>query len=158
MSFLSSENFIRRALPAWYIFMSLFAIIEIGTSGYLVGKGSNGGDYGGSLRSAVRFALFTGLWTFLFGLILAIGTFKRMKFINTGFAHFIYLAITLIFWIAVGASLQSALNGSGYDHRTTIRATEWIGWIEAIFHALTFPWVLLGVSHAKEGIRGSVAV
>jgi len=53
-------SLVRKALPAWYVFLSLFAIIEIGTSGYLVGKGNNGGDYGGSLRSAVRFALFTG--------------------------------------------------------------------------------------------------
>lgn len=158
MGFFSSDNLIRRGLPAWYSFMSVFAIIEIGTSGYLVGKGDNGGDYGPSLRNAVRFALFTGLWTFLFGLIMAFGTFRRMKFINTGFAHFIYLTITLIFWIAVGASLESSLRGSGYAHRSTIRATEWIGWILAIMHALTFPWVLLGVSHAKEGFRGSVAV
>ena len=54
------NSLVGKALPAWYVFMSLFAIIEIGTSGYLVGKGDNGGDYGGSLRSAVRFALFTG--------------------------------------------------------------------------------------------------
>ena len=27
-----------------------------------------------------------------------------------------------------------------------------------IFTALAVPWVMLGVAHAKEGIRGSVAV
>jgi hypothetical protein len=65
------------------------------------------------------------VWTFLFGLVVAIGTWRRIKFLNTGACHFVYLTITLIFWIAVGASLQVALNGSGYQHRTTIRATEW---------------------------------
>lgn len=83
--------------------MSVFAIIEIGTSGYLVGKGAELG--GMSIRSKVRFALFTGrewhkinneydpshisvltclhypysVWTFLFGIIVGAGTWRRLK-------------------------------------------------------------------------------
>lgn len=45
--------------------------------------------------------------------------------LNTGFAHLIYLFITLVFWIATAASLEAALKNGAYPHRTTIRATEW---------------------------------
>lgn len=101
----------------------------------------------------------TGLWIFVFGLVLAIGTLKRIKFINTGFFHLVYLVLTLAFTIAVGASLEVTLKNGVYPHRTTIRAAEWIGgWLEAIFTAIAIPWTLAGVAHAQEGIRGSVAV
>lgn len=80
------------------------------------------------------------------------------------------------------AALQVAIEGGDFPHRQTVRACEWIGWIEGqpmricpfslsnpklmrlgsirivIFTALAVPWVMLGVAHAKEGIRGSVAV
>lgn len=111
------------------------------------------------LRSRVRLALFTSLWTFVFGIVIAIGTFKRIKFINTGFTHLVYLIITLILAIAVGASLEVTLKNGVYPHRTTIRACEWIvGWLLAIFSAIAIPWSLAAVAHAAEGIRGSVAV
>lgn len=100
----------------------------------------------------------TSLWTLVFGTLIAVGTLKRLKFINTGFTHLVYLVITLAFWIAVGASLQVTLSNGTYQHRTTIRACEWFGWLEAIFTVIAIPWCLFGVAHAQEGIRGSVAV
>lgn len=148
----------RVGLPIVYFFLSLLALVEVGISGYLVGRGDANGAFGNSIKSVVRFALFTSLWTLVFGTIIGVGTLRRMKFINTGFVHFIYLIITFIFWLSVGAALQNYIGGTGYPHKTTLRACEWIGWIQAILTALVaIPLVLLGVAHAKGGIRGEVA-
>ncbi|KAL7008803.1 hypothetical protein EMMF5_001549 [Cystobasidiomycetes sp. EMM_F5] len=99
MGLFSSENLVGRGLPVWYFFLSFIAIVEVGVAGYLVGKGSL---YSGQLRSTVRFALFTALWTLLFGTLVGVGTLVRRTFFNTGAAHFVYLFLTIIFWIAVG--------------------------------------------------------
>ncbi|CAD6588626.1 MAG: hypothetical protein CYPHOPRED_004468 [Cyphobasidiales sp. Tagirdzhanova-0007] len=133
MALFGSDSLVGRALPGWYFFLSLLALIEIGVSGYLV------------------------VWTFIFGSIIGAGTLVRTRFVNNGFVQFIYLAITFIFWIAVSAALQVSIKGNPFPHHKTARACEWLGWIEVIFTLLAVPWVLLGVAHAKEGIRGSVA-
>lgn len=72
-----------------------------GVAGYLTSKG---GDFGPQARNGSRFALFVALWTLVFGTLIGVGTFLRTKFVNTGFVHFVYLFITLVFWIAVGVS------------------------------------------------------
>lgn len=154
----ATEGLVRRGVPAWYFLLSIIAIVEVGVSGYLVGKGDAGGAFGGSIKGPVRMALFTSLWTLLFGTIIGIGTMRRMKFLNTGFAHLIYLFITFIFWLSLAAALQAATHRKVLPHFTTLRACEWLGWIEAILTLLAIPLVLLGVAHAKGGIRGEVAV
>lgn len=145
------------------------------------------------------------VWALVGNIIIAVGTWKLVRFINTGFVHFIYNIITLIFWIAVGvrtlsrlgisrdlslivirfcllsmqAALETAISGSAYPHRTTLRACEWLGWISMSSYAqlhskirlfmsclfsgailiffVSLPWTLLGVAHTGSGIRGAVA-
>ena len=37
-----------------------------------------------SIRSKLRFSLFTGLWQLVFGIVVAAGIWKRLRVINSG--------------------------------------------------------------------------
>ena len=76
---------------------------------------------------------------------------------RSGFFAGIFLIISFIFWLAAAASITDEIRGANYPYGTTLRTVQVIAWIEAIFTLIAIAWTFAGVSHAKEGIRGSVA-
>ncbi|VDC06707.1 unnamed protein product [Peniophora sp. CBMAI 1063] len=146
------DTHVRRAHPITFGLTILFAIIELGLSAFLVSVFSS---------SRLNFLLFTSIWTLLLAPAF-VGLFFRAPghIASSVGAHWLFLILTWIFWLAAAAALSDALDGwfvggcSAYifGHCGTLRAAEAFAWI--IFIIMTFALFavsFLGVHHIRGG-------
>ncbi|MCL6394512.1 hypothetical protein EXT73_31065, partial [Pectobacterium atrosepticum] len=111
---LGADTAVRRARPILFGSIVLFSIIEMCIAAWLTARYNSRHDYPfGSVRARVRYILFYSVWTIVVGsLFLIMFWITAAGSIMTSVAaHFIFLFVTFILWLAAAAAITSSLGG-----------------------------------------------
>ncbi|TFK21644.1 hypothetical protein FA15DRAFT_672402 [Coprinopsis marcescibilis] len=157
-----SDSAVRRAHPILFGSIVLFALIEMCIAAWLTAKYNANHNYPfGSVRTRVRYILFCSIWTVFVGtifLVLFMVTSAGSIFTSVA-AHFIFLLITFILWIAAAASITESLGGGlSCSHQNffaycgQLNAVEGFAWLVWILVTAALIMVLIrGIAAAKSG-------
>ncbi|EDP43537.1 hypothetical protein MGL_1750 [Malassezia globosa CBS 7966] len=121
-----------------FIFFSL--VVAIIASAVTADFNSNGGYDKTVTRDSTRFMVFTGWWSFLFGVIFLVLFLTGTGGVASSIAvHGVVLLITWIFWLCGSAALSNVVGNESCGNDDAVRncnslkailAFGWIGWIE----------------------------
>jgi len=152
---------IRKGHPIMFGAIVVFAIIEMCIAAWITAKyNANHNSPNSGLRARVRYILFVSIWTVLLGSAY-LGLFLAMAgtFITSVVSHFVFLAVTWIFWLAAAAALTQSVGGSlncsvqtKFVYCGQLNALEGFAWL--IWVLLTFMLILVlirGILGARRG-------
>ncbi|RXW17497.1 hypothetical protein EST38_g8357 [Candolleomyces aberdarensis] len=112
----------------------------------------------GSVRVRVRYILFCSIWTIVMGtaflVFLVLGSVM-----SSVAAHFIFLIITFILWVAAAAAITESLGGglscshqNYFTYCGQLNAVEGFAWLIWILVTITLIMVIIrGISVARSG-------
>jgi len=153
---------VRRGHPIMLGSIILFSIIEMCIAAWLTARYNSRHDYPfGSVRARVRYILFCSIWTIFVGAIFMIMFWvSSLSSIFTSVAaHFIFLLITWILWIAAAAAITESLGGGlSCSHQNfwaycgQLNAVEGFSWLIWILVTFALIFVLIrGIAAARAG-------
>ncbi|KAF6753208.1 hypothetical protein DFP72DRAFT_1010763 [Ephemerocybe angulata] len=157
-----SDSTVRRAHPILFGSIILFSIIEMCIAAWLLSRYNTRHNYPfPSVRIRVRYILFCSVWTIVVGtifLVLFWVTAAGSIFTSVA-AHFIFLFITFVFWIAAAAAITETLGGGlSCSHQNfwaycgqlnAIEGFAWMIWILVFFTLIMV--IIRGVAAARSG-------
>lgn len=157
-----SDSAVRRAHPILFGSIVLFALIEMCVSAWLTAKYNANHNYPfGAVRARVRYILFCSIWTALVGAIfLVLFWVTSVGSIMTSVAaHFIFLIVTFILWIAAAAAITESLGGglscghqNFFAYCGQLNAVEGFAWLIWILVTFTLIMVIIrGIAAARSG-------
>jgi len=153
-------SIVQRGLPIFSGFVLLFALIEMIITAVLVSSYNSTDSYpDGSYKGAIRFLLFTSIWTLVTGGGLLAAFFLATSSIVASIASFgAWAALTWLFWMAGAAAITAATSGSLHCHHSALahcyqlQATEGFAWIQFILFVLFIGLLIfLGVRSSRNG-------
>jgi hypothetical protein len=151
---------IRKGHPMMFGAIVVFSIIEMCIAAWITAKYNANHNFPNSgLRARVRYILFVSIWTTLLGSVY-LGLFLSMagSMISSVASHFVFLALTWIFWVAAAAALTQSVGGALNCSVQTIvycgqlNALEGFAWL--IWVLLTFMLILVLIRGIKVARRG----
>lgn len=157
-----SDSAVRRAHPILFGSIILFSIIEMCIAAWLTARYNARHDYPfKAVRIRVRYILFCSIWTIFVGtiyLILFWVTAVGSIFTSVA-AHFIFLFITFILWIAAAAAITQSLGGglscshqNFWNYCGQLNAVEGFAWLIWILVTFTLIMVIIrGIAAARSG-------
>ncbi|CAA7261317.1 unnamed protein product [Cyclocybe aegerita] len=152
---------IRRGHPIVFGSIIVFSIIEMSISAWLTSQYTSLSPApSGALRSRVHYILFLSVWTILFcGAFLGVFLVRKGSVLVSVAAHFVFLALTWILWLAAAAAITQTIGGALNCSTQTVfvfcgqlNALEGFAWL--IWVMITFSLVLVlvrGIQSAKRG-------
>jgi hypothetical protein len=153
-----SDSTVRRAHPILFGSIVLFSLIEMCVAAWLTAKYNGNHNYPfGSVRMRVRYILFCSIWTALLGsifLVLFLVTSAGSIFTSVA-AHFVFLLITFILWIAAAAAMTQALGGGLSCSHQNLWA--YCGQLNAVEGFAWLVWILVTIALIMVIIRGIAA-
>jgi len=151
----------RKGHPIMFGGIVVFSIIEMCIAAWITAKYNARHNFPNSgLRARVRYILFVSIWTVLLGSVY-LGLFISMagSMVTSVGSHFIFLAVTWIFWLAAAAALTQSVGGSlncsiqtKFVYCGQLNALEGFAWL--IWVVLTFMLIFTIIRGIKTARRG----
>jgi len=164
-----SDSAVRRAHPILFGSIVLFSLIEMCVAAWLTAKYNGNHNYPfGAVRTRVRYILFCSIWTALVGMIFLVlfWVVSAGSMLTSVAAHFIFLSITFILWIAAAAAITQSLGGGlSCSHQNfwaycgQLNAVEGFAWLIWILVTFTLIMVIvrgIAAARAGDGVRGGL--
>ncbi|KAF8326368.1 uncharacterized protein EI90DRAFT_3070664 [Cantharellus anzutake] len=166
----SFDKFVSRSYPILMGSITLFTIIELAISAFLVSRYNSRHDYPStSVRDQSRFLLFCSVWTLFSAPVYLFLFFWKpwRSVISSTISHLVWTSLSWIFWfsgaVAITASLGGGNNCSNLDYNLPycnhLNALEGFAWIEWILFTAFFPVVIFIAQRAYRSgspLRGGL--
>ncbi|KAL1674546.1 hypothetical protein EV122DRAFT_220458 [Schizophyllum commune] len=151
------DDHIRRGHPITFGLLTLFGIITLAISAWLVSRFNLYHNYRNvSERDRVRFVLFCSCWTVVFSILYGVLFFTMSTSIFVSvFSHIVFLAFTWIMWTAAAAAVTEMLGGG--LNCDTQRLFVYCGQLNALEAFCWIMWILVTFTTVVVLIRGILA-
>jgi len=157
-----SDAAVRKGHPILFGSIVIFSIIQMCIAAWLTARYNSRHDYPfPAVRIRVRYILFCCIWTILAGSIFLVmfWVMAANSIMTSVAAHFIFLFVTWILWLAASAAITSTLGGGlSCSHQNTwpycgqLNAIEGFSWLIWILVTFTLIMVIVrGIAAARAG-------